>query len=70
MNQNTVFRFESPSLPGVWMNRYGVVLEKGRMAGPDTRGLVQREALAAGCFRAPDPVDPDVGTVWFAPIES
>ena len=58
--------FHSTLLPGARMNRYGVVFLATRVATPDERGAVLREAVAAGCVRVPHP-DRDLGLVWTNP---
>lgn len=63
---NIPFNFESQNLPGATMNRYGVVHYKGHVASPAVRGLVLREAIAAGCRLVPSG-DRDIGLVWQQP---
>ena len=61
--------FESKELPGVVMNRYGVVLRGGRVQDAATHGLVIREALSAGWRLVPS-ADPDVGREWVNPAKA
>jgi len=58
--------FHSTLLPGARLNRYGAVFVGARPATPDERGVVVREAVAAGCVRVPSG-DKDVGDVWTNP---
>lgn len=58
--------FESKELPGVVMNRFGVVLRGGRVQDAATHSLIVREALIAGWRLVPS-ADPDVGREWVNP---
>lgn len=60
------FCFASQTLPGARLNQYGIVTYDGTPVSPAMRGIVLREALAAGCRQVPSP-DPDIGLIWTDP---
>ncbi|HWY30598.1 MAG TPA: hypothetical protein VNX46_07600 [Candidatus Acidoferrum sp.] len=65
----TSFKFDSQRFPGATMNRYGVIHWQGHEVSPSIRGMVLREAIAAGCKQVPAE-SLDTGLIWTMPEAS
>jgi hypothetical protein len=62
----TSFKFVSERFPGATMNAYGIVTWEGHPVSPSIRGIVLREAIAAGCRQVPAE-SLDTGLIWTRP---